>query len=252
MRPPFENRRRTALKVQEINRAPLSPYGFRHYAEMASALRVEPGKVEACKLKFAHAALWLRQDRRSPRKAPPSSVLKKIESVEASARKLLHHLGIRHLREAPDGPGDEEVLNYLASAHEGDPTGEDAVIIATERIGRLGEIIDAAKAAWEIERRAKKGVKDVVRLGKLIGTEGHVGDAAVNNWIACMLLIYEEITGKQPGTSVGAPTRRNEGRASGPLIAFLAAAGRPLEIEMSPDAWRKRVRDLRGAQSRRK
>ena len=63
-----------------------------------------------------------------------------------------------------------------------------------------------------------------------------------------MMGIYRTITGKEPATSVGAPDRANEGIAAGPLIRFLQAAGKPLNIEYSEDAWRSRVRTiLKGA-----
>jgi hypothetical protein len=66
--------------------------------------------------------------------------------------------------------------------------------------------------------------------------------------IAAMLGVYRTITGKEPATSVGAPDRPNEGIAAGPLIRFLQAAGKPLKIEFSEDAWRSRVRTiLKGA-----
>ena len=70
----------------------------------------------------------------------------------------------------------------------------------------------------------------------------------MNDWIAAMLGLYRTLTGKEPATSVGASNRPNEGIAEGPLIRFLQAAGQPLNIEFSEDAWRSRVRTiLRGA-----
>jgi hypothetical protein len=110
------------------------------------------------------------------------------------------------------------------------------------------EIIDCVAAAADFARRAKKGATEVSEVGKLTVQEGNPGDAAVNNWIAAMMSLYRKITGKEPATSVGAPERANEGIAAGPLIRFLQAAGRPLAIELSEDAWRSRVRTiLRGA-----
>ena len=73
---------------------------------------------------------------------------------------------------------------------------------------------------------------------------GHTGDDAVNDWIAAMMGLYRRITGKEPATSVGGPERPNEGIAAGPLIRFFQAAGKPLEIEFSEDAWRSRVRTI--------
>jgi hypothetical protein len=119
---------------------------------------------------------------------------------------------------------------------------------ATRRIGRLAEIIDGVAAAAEFGRRAEKAAIEVAEVGKLTVREGNPGDAAVNDWIAAMMSLYRMITGKEPATSVGAPERANEGIAAGPLIRFLEAAGEPLAIEFSEDAWRSRVRTiLRGA-----
>jgi hypothetical protein len=56
--------------------------------------------------------------------------------------------------------------------------------------------------------------------------------------------LYRRITGRKAATSVRAPQRTNEGIAAGPLIRFLQAAGKPLEIELSEDAWRSRVRTI--------
>jgi hypothetical protein len=59
-----------------------------------------------------------------------------------------------------------------------------------------------------------------------------------------MMSLYRTITGSDPATSVGAPERPNEGIAGGPLIRFLEAAGKPLQIEFSGDAWRSRARTI--------
>jgi hypothetical protein len=74
--------------------------------------------------------------------------------------------------------------------------------------------------------------------------EGNRGDRAVNDWVAAMLSVYRDITGKEPATSVGGPDRPDEGIAGGPLVRFLTAAGRPLHLEFSEDAWRSRVRTV--------
>ena len=57
-----------------------------------------------------------------------------------------------------------------------------------------------------------------------------------------MMGIYRDLTGREPATSVGAPTRPNEGLANGPLIRFLHVAGAPLGIELTQDSWRERIR----------
>ena len=133
----------------------------------------------------------------------------------------------------------------------GEPN-EDRVIEATRRIGRLAEIIDGVAAAAELERRAKKAAIEVAKVGKLTVREGNPGDDAINDWIAAMMGLYRRITGKEPATSVGAPDRPNEGIAEGPLIRFLQAAGKPLNMEFSEDAWRSRVRTILKGASRAK
>jgi hypothetical protein len=143
--------------------------------------------------------------------------------------------------EAADGPGDREVLAALVLVGELTP---DPVIEATRRIGRLVEIIDGIVAASELDRRAKKAAAEVAQVGKLTVQEGNLGDDVVNDWIAAMIGLYRLTTGKEPATSVGAPERANEGIAAGPLIRFLEAAGKPLNIEFSEDAWRSRVRTI--------
>jgi len=92
--------------------------------------------------------------------------------------------------------------------------------------------------------KAAKAAVEFGEVGKLIVPDGNPGDGAVNEWIAAMLAIYRDITGKKPATSVGAPSRSNEGIAGGPLIRFLKAAGKPLKIEFAADAWRSRVRTV--------
>ena len=47
-----------------------------------------------------------------------------------------------------------------------------------------------------------------------------------------MMSLYGKITGRKPGTSIISPGRPDEGKAAGPLIRFLAAAGRPLGMRI--------------------
>jgi hypothetical protein len=164
----------------------------------------------------------------------------KLDRVRKNADGLLKSLGVRSHTQAPDGPGDWEVLEALVL--EGDAN-EDPVIESTRRIGRLIEIVDATEAACDFERRARIGDQEVAQLAKLTGVKGHSGDTATNEWVADAMSIYKSITGKRPATSVGA-TGRNEGVPGGPLIRFLQAAGKPLGIQYSTKAWRSRVRAI--------
>lgn len=115
---------------------------------------------------------------------------------------------------------------------------------ATRRIGRLVEIAEGVAAAAEFDGRAKKAVAEVAEVGNLTVPKGNPGDAAIDDWIASMMTLYRAITGRDAATSVGAPGRPNQGKAAGPLIRFLEATGKPLEIEFSEDAWRSRVRTI--------
>jgi len=170
-----------------------------------------------------------------------------MTQIANAARKLLRHLGVWKPTQAPDGPAIA-VLQVLASTHDGS---EDAVVRATARVGRLVEILEAADAAREFERRARMGAEDVVRIGKLVVLKGHRGEAAVNDWIAAMMSIYKQITGKDPGISVGAPGRRRRGKAAGPLIRFLEAAGKPIGIQLAPESLAGRIKDIRTGGRRR-
>ena len=123
---------------------------------------------------------------------------------------------------------------------------------ATARIGRLIEILEAANAVRELERRANTGAEDVLRIGKLTVPKGHQDEAAVNDWIASMMSIYKQIVGTDPGISVVAPGRPGGGKAAGPLIRFLEAAGKPIGIQLSPDSFAGRIKDIRTGGRRRK
>ena len=171
----------------------------------------------------------------------------RMRKITNAARKLLRHLEVPDPAQAPDGPGIV-VLQVLASADGGS---EDAVVRATARIGRLVEILEAVDAARELERRAEIGAEDVVRVGEVVVPKGHQGETAVNDWIAAMMSIYKQITGKEPGISIAAPSRPDRGKAYGPLIRFLEAAGKPLNIPFSADSLAGRVKDIRTGGRRR-
>ena len=223
----------------------MATYEQSNFAQIAAAIGVDVGQIVKHANLFEAAARWYRSDRRRPARIAPSKSREKLDRVAKSTRRLLNSLGVNNPDEAYDGPCDPEILRALVLAGE---SSVDPVIEATRRVGRLTEIIDGAVAAAELHRRAKEAAAEVTRVGKLTVREGNPGDDAVNDWIATMMGLYRTITGQEPATSVGAPKRRNEGIAAGPLIRFLEAAGKPLEIEFSEDAWRSRARTmLKGA-----
>jgi hypothetical protein len=223
----------------------LTTYTHTNFEQIATAIGIEVKPVANLQTQFEAAALWFRLDKRRARRTAPSKQREKLNQVAKSARRMLKSLGINDPDEAADGPGDAEIFKALVLAGEPD---ENPVMEATRRIGRLAEIVEGIAAAAELEGRGQKAATEVAEVGKLTVQEGNPGDDAVNDWIAAMLGIYRTITGKEPATSVGAPGRPNKGKAAGPLIRFLQAAGKPLNIEFSEDAWRSRVRTiLKGA-----
>jgi hypothetical protein len=160
-----------------------------------------------------------------------------MTKIASAATRLLLHLGVPHPDEAPDGPGDEEVRDWLASAWDSD---EDSVIAATEQIGLLVEVVRAREAALKLREKALTAAADPIR--ELIVPKGNTGDDIANQWIAAIMELYSALTGRKAVTSVGAANQPNEGVASGPLIRFLIAAGEPVGLDQSEDALRRRVR----------
>jgi hypothetical protein len=223
----------------------MTTYKQSNFEQIAAAIGLKVGQIAKHANQFEAAALWYRLNKRRPTRIAPSKLQEKLDRVAKGARRLLTTLGVKDTDDAADGPGDPEILHALVLT--GEPN-EDPVIEATRRTGRLVEMIDGIKAAAEIERRANQAAIEVAEVGKLTVREGNPGNDAVNDWVAAMMDLYRRITGREPATSVGAPLRSNEGTASGPLIRFLQAAAKPLELEFSANAWRGRVRTiLKGA-----
>ena len=226
----------------------MTTYSREDFEKIATAIKQDVGDVVKHRQRFEWAADWYgldcglpREGRSRPRRTPPSKMREKLQRIAKSARRLLQALEITNYEDADDGPGNFELLESLAAVED---QSEDAVINAARRMGQLALMLDAVEAATELERRALAAAKDETVVGNLTVPKGHQGDAAVNNWIAAMMEIYRKITGAEPATSVGHVDQPNEGIASGPLIRFLQAAGEPLGISYSEDAWRSRVRTI--------
>jgi hypothetical protein len=174
-----------------------------------------------------------------------SELRKKAEQAEAAARKLLSHLGVRRLGEAPDGPGDGEFLTFLA-AFSG--SSEEEVIDATARVGRLAELLEAIDAAKCLEACSYKAAQEAAEFANLI-PKGHQGDVAAIGWISDMMSLYKRITGREPRFSVLRPGS-GRGQPAGRFLRFLLAAGEALEIELSPATARSRQRALKRSAKR--
>ena len=227
----------------------MATYSREDFEQIAAAIRKDVTQVCRHEKRFEAAAMWYRlgQNALKNQRTAPFVMRRRMTQIANDARKLLRHLGVWDPAQAPDGPSIA-VLQVLAST--GDVT-EDAVVRATARIGRLVEILEAADAVREVEHRAHRGAEDVVRIGRLVVPKGHQGKAAANDWIASMMSIYKQITGNDPGLSVVAPGRVGRGKAVGPLIRFLEAAGKPIGIRLSPDSFAGRIKDIRTGGRRR-
>ena len=231
-------------------------YSQKHFERIATAIGLSTSDVLQYSDDFEQAATWyrlnippakrqdgptleLRNQSTKKTKSPSgvrskssqkprtlSKLRKKAEQVEAAARKLLLHLGVRRLDEAPDGPGDGELLTFLA-AYSG--SSEEEVIDATARVGRLAELLEAIEAAKRLEACSYKAAQDAAEFAKLL-PKGHQGDVAAIGWIAGHDGLYKRITGKEPGFSVRRPGP-GRGQPTGPFLRFLQAAGEPLEID---------------------
>lgn len=237
---------------REINTggSDMTTYSQADFEQIAESIGKRVADILREKERFESAAVWYRQDSRSSAidRVAPSKISKRMTQIARAARKLLRHLEVCDPRDAQDGTGGIELLEFLASADdriEDDDDGpEDVVVRATARVGRLVEIFESIAATGELERRACKAAVDAIRIGELIVPKSHLGDVAINNWVAAIISIYERITVKPAGISAIAPGRPGEGRASGPFLRFLETTAAPLQIRLSGYAWRARVRDI--------
>jgi len=160
----------------------MAAYSREDFEQIAAAMRKDVTQVCRYEKRLEAAAMWYRLDQNALKikRVTPFVMRRRMTQIANAARKLLRHLGVWDPAEAPDGPA-RAVLQVLASTDDGT---EDAVVRATARIGRLIEILEAANAVGEFERRANIGAEDVWRIGKLTLSNGHQGEAAVNDWIA--------------------------------------------------------------------
>ena len=119
-----------------------------------------------------------RRKQRSKKPKTLSQLRKKANQIEAAAKKLLRHLGVHHFREAADGPGDRDLLIFLASYG---AASEEEVTQATAQIGRLAELSGAIAATKFLEVCAAEAAQEAINFGRLI-PEGHLGDLPENEW----------------------------------------------------------------------
>ena len=118
----------------------------------------------------------------------------------------------------------------------------DEIIEATATLGYGVNIQKTVEAARLFERLASDAVPHFEALSLHTFTKGHVGEEALDNWGGDMMVLYQQISGRPAGRSVGAGDRPNEGKAIGPMIRFLQASGIPLGFDFSDEAWGNRIK----------
>jgi hypothetical protein len=94
----------------------MAAYEQLNFEQIATAITVEVTQIAKHENLFEAAALWYRVDRRRPSRIAPSKSREKLERVTKNARRLLESLGVNDPDEAPDGPGDTEILRALVLA----------------------------------------------------------------------------------------------------------------------------------------
>lgn len=226
-------------------------YGPEEFAAISKTVGKSANSVAAHRDELEACAFWYRSHHNREPRTQPYKIKKRLDLIEVAAKRLLERLAIDDPKDAMDGPGDPELLFVLASAV-GERSDASLIVDQTAKIGRLAEIlagIRSTQAIRQIVARAQQREEHFTRVRKenltrVMGSGEHPDDIALNLWIAGMLDAYEKITGRIPGTSIGAGDRKNEGKASGPLIRFLAAASAPLGIKLNNAGWRGRIRRI--------
>jgi hypothetical protein len=210
----------------------LTTYSKVDFEDIAAAMGKDVVDILRHDKRFEAAAMWFRRsiEGSKVKRTAPSLIEKRMKQIAKAARRLLWHLEVFNCSNAADGPGDFELLQALASAGEGN---ENEVVRAVEQIGLLEEIFKGIDAAQTLERLAHRAADDAVRIGALTVPKGRRGDWALNIWIADMMGIYKQITGKVPRVSV-ASTGSMRGKSTGPFVRFLEAA-----MTTWRDRWRR-------------
>jgi hypothetical protein len=85
---------------------------------------------------------------------------------------------------------------------------------------------------------------------KISGSTRHRGDKDLDNLFRDLAGIWVELFDQNFGTSVGKPTGRDKGKARGPLVRFIQSVLKILDITLTDEAARHRIRRLVEAMAR--
>ena len=165
--------------------------------------------------------------------------------------KVLKHLGIPSWRDSIDGPSPHmlEALGYA------DGVDLDQIIDLTAALGELFPFLNPGArplselgrttpqeilaAVVDLERIAGEASDRVLHHGNLTVPKGRSGgDWHVNEFIKDMAKLYEIVTGERPTTWINPSGERSR------FIRLLQAAGAPIGLNYSAEAWRRRARDI--------
>ena len=94
----------------------MATYVTTNFEQIAAAIGMEVKHIATYENQFEAAARWYRLDKRRPTRIAPSKLRAKLDQIAKSARRLLRTLGVDGPDEAPDGPGDTEILDALILA----------------------------------------------------------------------------------------------------------------------------------------
>ena len=190
-----------------------------------------------------------RETRISGKPVAGSGVASDRRKFDRTAAKLIRLLGVTE-ETAEDGLPDSELEDALVNAGDKD---EYAIGQLAEAVTCYRKDLPAALAAAEkIDRSAALGRTGIESLRDSTVTRGFHGRGDLNGWIDDMLGLYGKITGRKVATSVKMPIGSDAGKAHGPLVRFLSAAGKPMGLQLSDDAWRGRVRTAKKAHNQKK
>jgi len=212
-----------AAVIENIGPPTDHPWGKPIYTDLgldviAEAVSISPAKVREVRDMLENAAGWYRSDQRDPQRTPPSQVRRNLTVLRKAIHRIIGMLEDRDIADA---------IGYEAQRRRSN------LDDTTRALVNLAEWASSAEPPTTYTSSDGRKSDLVAR--------GHTGDAGVNDWVAKMLPVFTKLTGRAPVTSVS-PC----GIAQGPLIRFLIAASRPLEIKLDEDAWRARVRRVVG------
>jgi hypothetical protein len=182
--------------------------------------------------------------------AHPLTNKRAIEDLAGCRRRLLTYLEPEGsteyadrtftLEDLEDGSGDEVIINAMMIHR---ATDLPQLFQYVRALKETSDPAAAAMAAKWITKRVTTALERHERVHGLLTRCGNSGNRALEAWLDDMLTIWERVLGREIATSVASPGDKREGKAGGPLIRYLADFGDILGIELSPDAWRRHVRD---------